>query len=92
MKWFEMTKDENIHFNTDVLGCALSLSHVQLFETPWTAVCQTPLSIGILQATILEWVAMPSSRGFSQSRNWTQASCIVGGFFTNWATREAQEY
>ena len=34
----------------------------------------------------------PSSRGYSQSRNWTQVSCIEGGFFTNWATREAQEY
>ena len=47
---------------------------------------------GILQARILEWVAMPSSRGFSQPRDWTQVSCIAGGFFTIWATREAQEY
>ena len=31
-----------------------------LFETPWTAACQAPLSMGILQARILEWVAMPS--------------------------------
>ena len=27
---------------------------------------QAPLSMGILQARILEWVAMPSSRGSSQ--------------------------
>ena len=47
---------------------------------------------GILQARILEWVAFPFSRGSSQPRNWTQVSCIVGGFFTSWATREAQEY
>ena len=33
--------------------------------TPWTAACQSPLSMGILQARILEWVAMPSSRGSS---------------------------
>ena len=45
---------------------------------------------GILQARILEWVAVPFSRGSSQSRNRTQVSCIAGGFFTNWATREAQ--
>ena len=32
---------------------------------------------------------MPSSRGSSQSRGWTQVSCIAGGFFTSWATREA---
>ena len=38
---------------------------------------------------ILEWVAMPSSRGFSQSRDWTQVSHIAGRFFTSWATRDA---
>ena len=46
--------------------------------------------MGILQARILEWVAMPSSRGSSQPRDWTQVSCIAGGFFTIWASREAQ--
>ena len=44
---------------------------------------------GILQAKILEWVAFPFSRGSSQSRDWTRVSCIVGGFFTSWVTREA---
>ena len=39
--------------------CAQSLSHVQIFATPWTIACQAPLSMGILQARILEWVAMP---------------------------------
>ena len=38
---------------------------------------------------ILEWVACPFSSWSSQPRNWTQVSCIAGGFFTNWATREA---
>ena len=38
---------------------------------------------------ILEWVAYPFSRGSSQPRNWTRVSCIAGGFFTNWAMREA---
>ena len=47
---------------------------------------------GILQSRILEWVAFPFSRGSSQTRNRTQVSCIAGGFFTSWATREAQEY
>ena len=37
-----------------------------------------------------EWVAMPSCRGSSQPRNWTRVSCIAGGFFTSWATWEAQ--
>ena len=44
---------------------------------------------GILQARILEWVAIPFSRGFSQPRNWTRVSWIAGGFFTVWATWEA---
>ena len=38
---------------------------------------------GILQALILEWVAFPFSRGFSQPRDQTQVSRIAGGFFTN---------
>ena len=37
---------------------------------------------GILQERVLEWVAMPSSRGSSQSRDQTQVSLIAGGFFT----------
>ena len=37
---------------------------------------------GILQARILEWVAMPSFRGSSQSRDWNQVSHIASGFFT----------
>ena len=41
---------------------------------------------------ILEWVAYPFSRGSSQPRDQTQVSCIAGGFFTSWATREAQQY
>ena len=46
----------------------------------------------ILQARILEWVAFPFSRGSSQPRNRTQVSHIAGGFFTSWATGQAQEY
>ena len=37
---------------------------------------------GILQARILEWVAMPSSRGSSLARDQTQVSHITGRFFT----------
>ena len=46
---------------------------------------------GNLEAVILEWVAFPFSRGSSQPRDRTQVSHIAGGFFTSWATREAQE-
>ena len=63
-----------------------------LFLTLWTVARKAPLSMGILKARILEWVAMPSFRGSSQPRDWTQVSHIAGGLFTIWATREAQEY
>ena len=39
---------------------------------------------------ILEWVAYPFSSRSSQPRNRTGVSCITGGFFTNWAMREAK--
>ena len=43
---------------------ACMLSHVRLFVTPWTVARQAPLSLGILQTRILEWVVMPPSRVF----------------------------
>ena len=65
-------------------GCLLLLlllsrfSHVQLFVTPWTIAHQAPLFMGILQERILEWAAMPSSRGSSQPGQY-----FAGGFFTD---------
>ena len=62
----------------------------------WKLLCQVrlydPMDYtvrGIFQARILEWVSSPFSRGSSRPRNQTRVSCIAGGFFTNWATREA---
>ena len=66
-----------------VLCCAYSLIHVRLFATPWTVVHQALLSMGILQARILEWIARPSSRGFSQPKDWTQVSPHAGGFLSS---------
>ena len=60
-----------------------SLSHVQLFATP------LDYTHGSLQIRILQWVAIPFSRGSCQPRDWTQAFNITGIFFTSWATREA---
>ena len=48
-----------------------------------------PSVYGILQAKILEWVAVPFSRGSSWPRDQIWVSCIAGKFFTVWATREA---
>ena len=57
--------------------------------TPRTVAHQALLSMGILQAGMLEWIAIASSKGSSQPRDQTQVSHIAGGFFTIWATREA---
>ena len=53
--------------------------------------CSSPASSvhGILQARILEWVAIPFSKGSFRPRDQTWVSCIAGGFFTIWASREA---
>ena len=48
-----------------MLCCAQWLSHVQVHGTgytPWTVTHQAPLSMGVLQARILEWASVPSSR------------------------------
>ena len=44
---------------------------------------------GILQARILEWDAMPSSKGSFWPRDWTQVSRIEGRYFSISATGEA---
>ena len=59
------------------------------FATPWTVACQAPLSIGISQARILEWVAISFSRGSSWPRNWACVSCVGRWILYHWATREA---
>ena len=72
-------KYRNVRYIINSL-CVLShFSHVQLFVTLWTVAHQAPLSMGILQARILECVAMPLSMGFSQPRDQTcvsKISCI----------------
>ena len=46
---------------------------------------------GVLQARILEWVAIPFSRGSSWPRDWTWVSYIARRFFTVWATKHLGE-
>ena len=57
--------------------CVLSLfSHVWLFVTLCTVAHQAPLSMGFSRPRILEWVAIPSSRGSSQLRDRTHVSYV----------------
>ena len=59
-------------------GLVLSMpSCVQFFVTLWTVALQAPLSMRILQTRIPEWVAMPSSRVTSQSRDKTRVSRLL---------------
>jgi len=57
-----------------VLSC---FSYVRLFPTPWTAARQAPLSMGILQARILEWVSLSLIQGIfsTQESNWGLLHC-----------------
>ena len=49
-----------------------------------------PHGHGFFQARILDFTAIPFSRGSFWPRVWTQISCIADRFFTVWVTREAQ--
>ena len=53
--------------------------------------CSPPSSSvhGFVQARILEWFAISSSRGFSKSRDGTHVSCIGKWILDRWATRGA---
>ena len=65
----------------------------QSCPTLWDHIdCSPPGSSvhGILQARILEWVAISFSRGSSWLRDRTWVSCITGRFFTIWATSESE--
>ena len=57
-----------VPLNIYTYSCLVAQS-CRLFATPWTVARQAPLSMGILQARILEWVAYPFSRGSFQPRN-----------------------
>ena len=65
--------------------CPTLCNHIDC-SPPGSSVC------GILQARILEWVAISFSRGSSWRRDWTWVSCITGRFFTIWATSESESH
>ena len=75
---------QNLHFYSTFLS--VSCSVVSDSVTPQTVPHQGTSVHGILQTRVLEWVAMPFSKGSSQPRDRTQVSCMAGRFFTIWAT------
>ena len=68
---------------TESVSCSVVLDSLQPMD------CSLPGSSvhGILQARVLNWVAIPFSRRSSQPRDWTWVSPIAGRFFTVWATK-----
>ena len=61
-----------MYLANELRACTLSLSScVQLSATAWTVVRQAPLSMGIPQARILEWISTSSSKVSSQPRDQT---------------------
>ena len=63
-----MVITEKLFIPKTFYSMCLVVSVVSDSATPWTVACQAPLSMGILQARILEWLTMPSSRVASQPR------------------------
>ena len=84
--YHEATRRPYTKYESESVSC--SVAPVQLCDP---IDCSLPGSSvhGILRARILEEVAIPFSRQSSQPGDQTQVSCIVGRFFTVWATREA---
>ena len=88
LKWVFLIGDLNLSISPKKVKVLVT----QLFLTLCNPVdCSPPgFSVhGILQARILEWIAISSSRGSSWPRDETRVSCTANGFFTTWTTREA---
>ena len=70
----------SFHFQSGV-KCK-SLSHVQLFMTPWTATCQAPLSLGFSRQECWSGLPFPSPGNLpNPDRN--QVYCVTGRFLTS---------
>ena len=88
----DFLSEQGISFRTETLFLLLMNIHITLnyyhvlvisgYILPGSSVH------GILQARILQWVAISFSRGYSWPRGWTQVSHTVGRCFTIWATRK----
>ena len=75
-----MQQDLITDYKQLLIVCAV-LNCVQFSEIQWIVACQDPLSMGILQARILEWDAVPSP-GDPPNPVIEPRSPIAGGFFT----------
>ena len=76
MNKLRMNKMNKLCYILVIYVCVLRhFSCVWLFVIPWTVAHQTPLSVGFFRQHYWS-VAMPSSRGSSQPRDWTHVSYV----------------
>ena len=78
-----------------LLYCCFCCVITKLCPTLWDPMDHSPPGSsvhGISQARTLEWVAISSSRGSSQPRDWTCSSCIGRQILYHWAIREAPSF
>ena len=81
--WFESILHQRRHFLFVLIAQSCpTLRDPMDYSPPGSSVH------GILQAKILQWVAIPFFRGSAQPRDWTWVYRIADRFFTIWATRK----
>ena len=80
--WLSMHKESE----SDIFGVSEPHSVMSDSATPCILACQAPLSMGFSRQEYSSGYAIPSYKGSSWSRDWTQLSLIAGKFFTIWAT------
>ena len=72
--------------------CVCSVAESSLFVTPWTVALQVPLSMGFLQARILEWVAISFFRKSSRPMDRICVSYVGMLVVYHCVIREAQGF
>ena len=75
-------------FKKDIGACSVTSDSA----IPWAVAHQAPLSIEFSRPRILKWVAISSSRGSSQPRDWTRVSCTGGQILDHCAMRYGNPY
>ena len=84
---FQWEKQHNTYERIDICERGKSLQLCSTLCHPIDCNPKGSCVHGLLQVRILEWVAMPSSRASSRSRDWTRVSRIVSELLIVWATR-----
>ena len=91
-KWNSVLRWETVNQHGVQDGIVMGARHDEVKVAQLCLTLCNPMGYivrGILQVRVLEWAAYSFSSRSSWSRNHTRVSCIAGGFFTSWASREA---